>query len=1050
LDKAGRRSDRARTGNAGRIIAMSQLDNERQIRVFISSTFCDMQEDRDFLVKKIFPQLRKLCEEHAVTWTEVDFRWGITNEQAAEGKVLPLCLEEVQRCRPYFIGLLGERYGSMPEPNSISAELLQSHPWLKDQLKCSITELEILHGVFNQERMHGHAYFYFRNPKYVESVSPELRPRFTSENSVAAENLLKLKQKIRSARDEQTCHLRENYTCPEQLGEWILKDFSELIDLLYPKDQAPSPLDQEAARHEAYAQSRRLAFVGRADFLRRLNVHAAAPGKPLVLTGDSGCGKSALLAEWVVRWREDHAEDLIIQHFIGSTTDSADWQGLIRRILGELKRAFGITDDVPIQTEALLDALAEWTVKAAGPRRVVLVLDGINQLSEDNGSRQLGWLPLVFPTNFRVLISSLPGESLDAMRKRRWPELEVPLFSATDIEPAARAYFKIFGKTPPTDLMIKLKDTSMACNALYLRAVLDELRQFGKHEELQIKATEYLSAPSLPELFDRILTRWNADFGNDPQYPDLVRRSLCLIECARFGLLECELLDLLGTKGEPLPRHPWTPFFLAAESWLVLRNGLLGFGHQYLRAAVQKRWLRNEKTARIFHKELAEYFLRIREPTLRKIDELPWQQRRANDLEELTKTLTDPELFECAMAVHREYEWIAYWDALSRMYEPENCYAERITRFLEEKPTLDRLADYSGAAGRLLRLIGRYRAASDFLEQATMLREKANGEQSPMIVADLIESAMLRIDAGDYSNALVLLNRALPIVAPQSPTIINADSPHQGTLLLYAHCAAALGLAYHKRGFQSEEQGLIRTRSVRVSQGMPDYKLAAQCFETAYMIFRKLGSDNQLSCLACLSNLGLALCEMRADEEAEPILRQCIAQHEKARGTNHPDTAKVYNNLALLLSGKGEFEEAHALYERAIIILVDTLGEGHPYTITMLSNHALLFQIESRIGKRGSYSASTALWKEALKLCHTGVGDMHPVTRTVRKHLLNNYRDFVVRIVTAFALVAAAIGLAKWSRWLWFASAPLIFISFGMLLSEWKLWAPTKRKNALN
>ena len=80
----------------------------REIRVFISSTFRDMQAERDYLVKFIFPQLRKLCESRGVTWGEVDLRWGVTDEQAAEGKVLPICLEEIKRCRPYFIGLLGD------------------------------------------------------------------------------------------------------------------------------------------------------------------------------------------------------------------------------------------------------------------------------------------------------------------------------------------------------------------------------------------------------------------------------------------------------------------------------------------------------------------------------------------------------------------------------------------------------------------------------------------------------------------------------------------------------------------------------------------------------------------------------------------------------------------------------------------------------------------------------------------------------------------------------------------------------------------------------
>jgi uncharacterized protein DUF4062 len=67
----------------------------REIRVFISSTFRDMQEEREELVKHIFPQLRRLCESRGVTWGEVDLRWGVPDEAKAEGKVLPLCLAEI-------------------------------------------------------------------------------------------------------------------------------------------------------------------------------------------------------------------------------------------------------------------------------------------------------------------------------------------------------------------------------------------------------------------------------------------------------------------------------------------------------------------------------------------------------------------------------------------------------------------------------------------------------------------------------------------------------------------------------------------------------------------------------------------------------------------------------------------------------------------------------------------------------------------------------------------------------------------------------------------
>ena len=59
---------------------------QRAVRVFVSSTFRDMHAERGGLVKRVFPQLRKLCDQRGVTWVEVDLRWGITDEQTAEVK----------------------------------------------------------------------------------------------------------------------------------------------------------------------------------------------------------------------------------------------------------------------------------------------------------------------------------------------------------------------------------------------------------------------------------------------------------------------------------------------------------------------------------------------------------------------------------------------------------------------------------------------------------------------------------------------------------------------------------------------------------------------------------------------------------------------------------------------------------------------------------------------------------------------------------------------------------------------------------------------------
>lgn len=55
---------------------ISTLSQSRNIRVFISSTFKDMQEERNHLVNNIFPLLRQEAHKRGCTITEVDLRWG--------------------------------------------------------------------------------------------------------------------------------------------------------------------------------------------------------------------------------------------------------------------------------------------------------------------------------------------------------------------------------------------------------------------------------------------------------------------------------------------------------------------------------------------------------------------------------------------------------------------------------------------------------------------------------------------------------------------------------------------------------------------------------------------------------------------------------------------------------------------------------------------------------------------------------------------------------------------------------------------------------------
>src|SRR5579863_1252814 len=78
----------------------SALDvrSSTELRLFISSTFTDFLKERDHLAKKVFPALRRLCRERGIEFTEVDLRWGLTDEDANEGRILESCFQEIDRC----------------------------------------------------------------------------------------------------------------------------------------------------------------------------------------------------------------------------------------------------------------------------------------------------------------------------------------------------------------------------------------------------------------------------------------------------------------------------------------------------------------------------------------------------------------------------------------------------------------------------------------------------------------------------------------------------------------------------------------------------------------------------------------------------------------------------------------------------------------------------------------------------------------------------------------------------------------------------------------
>ncbi len=296
-----------------------------------------MHAEREVLVKVVFPRLRALCEARGVVWSEIDRRWGITEDESKAGKVLPICLAEIDRCRPYFLGILGGRYGWVPD--AVPTDLLDREPWLAERPGCSVTELEVWHGALNHPPPGSEAFFYLRDPDDA------------GEGQDARARLHALKQRIR----DSPHWAPKDYADPRQLGERVERDLTALIERLFPADEVLDPRRQKSDAHDIFAALHARGFLGRESELDRLD----RGDGPIIVSGLPGSGKTALLASWSRRtlrrrtgleatprnWfrREPPAPSAFILLCVGATPESTDWRAIVLRIVARVARPSLVT-----------------------------------------------------------------------------------------------------------------------------------------------------------------------------------------------------------------------------------------------------------------------------------------------------------------------------------------------------------------------------------------------------------------------------------------------------------------------------------------------------------------------------------------------------------------------------------------------------------------------------------------------------------------------------------------------------------------------------------
>uniref|UniRef100_A0A667G534 Tetratricopeptide repeat domain 41 n=1 Tax=Lynx canadensis TaxID=61383 RepID=A0A667G534_LYNCA len=748
------------------------LKPQKPIQPYICSTLSDFQEERDFLADYIFPQLNELCNSQGTYFKAVDLRWSalkapppspsnlFRQHSCLHSQYLKLCLDYVNSCFPFFICMLGQTYGdflpdhvplmlsrvtdlfnlSMVEQNLYIAAK-NGYPWVLENPSYSLMEFEVIQAAFLNESPF--QYFYFRTGTMLLKTLDEEKEGLSSGSLLTDEEKLRI-GKLKAKIIRKGLRVRF-YKDLHELGDLVFKDWSVVIEQLYPATLMIRNIDYkhncERFYHEEFESNRTFEILERfalQDVGSDRNSAAAGSGLDavlrinplpvdksiLLLSGERGCGKSTLIANWVNYFKKKYPSMLVIPHFVGTTCESSNIMSVMHCFITELQfKNYGngvklLTSGSfslnPLPTHYILAALSLKTISKV----VLKSLKFSNIFDFLHQAKDFSWLPCSLPPHCKFIMGTVSSSLSYKLLCARPDVRTVEFISIGDKEVKLnifRQHLSIPNKDPLQQSQSTLRKKTNP-NPLKLTILANELRECRIYRDEYQCLKEYLEVVSVQELWELILKRWIEDyswtFTPKKANSDMVHwmagwPTLCaFLSISHCGLAEDEifqLLDMLGYRDHyKVTMLHWAAFHNASRQWVQEKpNGLLYFRHQSLQSAVEHKLLgvvtpvresrpytfqnpTNHKKTH-FHRILVQYFQR--QTTFSRVfEELPWHLKMSGSWGGLCSFLSNSVSKIQHLSFWTWLHLIHYWNVLAEVrYDAAGAYLLTVAKVKAEK-----------------------------------------------------------------------------------------------------------------------------------------------------------------------------------------------------------------------------------------------------------------------------------------------------------------------------------------------------------------------------
>ena len=899
----------------------TNLIDNRQIRVFISSTFRDMQDERDYLMKRTFPKLRKLAAERDVTLTELDLRWGITEEESKSGKVVEICLREIENSIPFFIGIIGNRYGWIPAKEDLGGNVTERFTDVKKYIDqhLSVTEMEMQFGVLSRKE-DMHAYFYIKEQE---------------EDADNIEMLNRLKDEVRKSKYPST-----TYCSPEHLAMQVEEAFIALLDQLFPQTNL-SELEKERIGQRSFMNQLCQNYIKDERNFAALDAWLAdEDSRQYVVTGASGLGKSALIANWVKdKINDSECKYNIIYHFTGNGGSESNSEHITKSLVNEINDIYGWKDS---DADAKLRDLF-FKVSTAEDKPLLIVVDAVNQIVDVDNAKLLNWLPS--PTkNIKILFSTLEDDStMEVFKNRNYPIFILQPLDVDRRSLLVKNYLKLYAKTLTEKQVERIVTDTQCENTLVLKTLLDELINFGIYEKLDDRIEYYLKADTIDDFYQALLASYEDEFGRE-----YVETTLAVIATSKHGLTEQEILNIVeGTQLE------WSQLYCSLVSQVVSKKGIISFSHIYVRDAVTHRYLNNAENTIKYRKLIVASFKEGKNP--REWEELLHQYYHLDDIDSLSKLLQKIEVFNSIVKNHVDetalyirsmmtngFDPFIYQELLQKEVDANRAYSLYLSFFvqyfskyelglalckdyqhaLEDKnchltddESFEKLYIWKGIINRSL---SNYSEAIDAFSLAYQVCDKKYGTNHLHTSHALKHIGTIYNAQRDYDKAEEYYQKALDIQRNLSVEKEQIDTIHS----LADNCL-------DKRDFENAEKYLIK--AISATKGL-------------------LGDEND-TISSLYNSLGALYDFTERYDDSIRYASKSIELDTKLYGKYNINTAHSYHNIAGTYCNLGKLDEAQKAYEESIDIKTKLFGKDHYETCITLAGLGNVYKYKREYDK---------------------------------------------------------------------------------------------------